>query len=95
MLGPDDLSYEDMARVMSDVLGKPVRFQPMPSEAFKARLLERGMSEAMAQANLDMWVAKSQGLDSAVPRPEATTPTTFHQWCEDVLKPRIVARVPA
>jgi uncharacterized protein YbjT (DUF2867 family) len=96
VLGPEDLSYEDMARVMSDVLGKPVRFQPIPGEAFKARLLERGMSEAMAQANLDMWVAKSQGLDNAVPRtPEATTPTTFRQWCEDVLKPRIVARVPA
>jgi uncharacterized membrane protein len=26
-------------------------------DAFKARLLQRGMSEAMAQANVDMWVA--------------------------------------
>jgi hypothetical protein len=25
------------------------------------------MSEVMAQANLDMWVAKSQGLDNADP----------------------------
>jgi hypothetical protein len=50
------------------VLGQPVRFQQIPGEAYKARLLERGMSEAMAQGNLDMLVAKDQGLDNAEPR---------------------------
>ena len=58
----------------------------------KARLLQRGMSEAMAQANLDMWVAYGKGLDTAEPRtPQSTTPTNFRQWCEDVLKPRVMA----
>jgi len=92
VLGPEDLSYNDMARIMSEVLGKPVRFQEIPGEAFKARLLQRGMSEAMAQANLDMWVAYNHGLDTAEPRtPQSTTPTTFRQWCEEVLKPRVMA----
>ena len=49
VLGPEDLSYHDMAQIMSEVLGKPVRFQQITGEAFKARLLQRGMSEAMAQ----------------------------------------------
>jgi uncharacterized protein YbjT (DUF2867 family) len=92
VLGPEDLSYNDMARIISEVLGKPVRFQEIPGEAFKARLLQRGMSEAMAQANLDMWVAYNHGLDTAEPRtPQSTTPTSFRQWCEDVLKPRVMA----
>jgi len=92
VLGPEDLSYNDMARIMSEVLGKPVRFQEIPGEAFKARLLQRGMSEAMAQANLDMWVAYNHGLDTAEPRtPQSTTPTSFRQWCEEVLKPRVMA----
>jgi len=92
VLGPEDLSYNDMARIMSEVLGRPVRFQEMPGEAFKARLLQRGMSDAMAQANLDMWVAYNQGLDTAEPRtPQSTTPTSFRQWCEEVLKPRVMA----
>jgi len=92
VLGPEDLSYNDMARIMSEVLGKPVRFQEIPGEAFKARLLQRGMSEAMAQANLDMWVAYNHGLDTAEPRtPQSTTPTRFRQWCEEVLKPRVMA----
>jgi uncharacterized protein YbjT (DUF2867 family) len=91
VLGPEDLSYNDMARIMSDVLGKPVRFQEIPGEAFKARLQQRGMSEAMAQANLDMWVAYNHGLDTAEPRtPQSTTPTSFRQWCEEVLKPRVI-----
>jgi uncharacterized protein YbjT (DUF2867 family) len=92
VLGPEDLSYNDMAQVMSEVLGTPVRFQQVPLEAFKARLLQRGMSDAMAQANLDMWAAYGQGLDTAEPRtPQSTTPTTFRQWCADVLKPAVLA----
>lgn len=90
VLGPEDLSYDDMARIMSEVLDKPVRFQRIPGDAFKSRLLQAGMSDAMAQATLDMWVAYDQGLDTLEPRtPESTTPTSFRQWCEDVLKPRV------
>jgi uncharacterized protein YbjT (DUF2867 family) len=92
VLGPEDLSYNDMAQIMSEVLGTPVRFQQLPGEAFKARLLQRGMSEAMAQGTLDMWVAKNHGLDNAEPRTaQSTTPTSFRQWCEDVLEPRVLS----
>jgi len=92
VLGPEDLSYNDMAQVMSEVLGTPVRFQQLPGEAFKARLLQRGMSEAMAQGTLDMWVAKNHGLDTAEPRTaQSTTATSFRQWCEDVLEPRVLS----
>jgi uncharacterized protein YbjT (DUF2867 family) len=92
VLGPEDLSYNDMAQIMSEALGKPVRFQQISGESFKTRLMERGMSEAMAQGNVDMWNAYNQGLDAAEPRtPESTTPTSFRQWCEEVLKPRLRA----
>jgi uncharacterized protein YbjT (DUF2867 family) len=93
VLGPEDLSFEDMAATMSDVLGRHVRFQQIPGDAFKDRLVAHGMSEPMAQALLDMALAKEAGLDNAEPRtPEATTPTTFREWCEDVLQPAL-ARV--
>jgi uncharacterized protein YbjT (DUF2867 family) len=92
VLGPEDLSFNDMAQIMSEVLGRPVRFQQVPAEAFKATLTGRGMSEAMAQGTVDMLVAKNQGLDNAEPRtPQATTPTSFRQWCEEVLKPAVFA----
>ncbi|WP_433385373.1 hypothetical protein [Dactylosporangium sp. CA-152071] len=47
------------------------------------------MSEPMAQAMVDMFLAKDAGLDNAEPRTPATTPTTFRQWCEEVLKPAL------
>jgi uncharacterized protein YbjT (DUF2867 family) len=90
LLGPEDLSHNDMARIMSDVLGQPVRYQRIPVEAYQTRLTGAGVSEAMAQALVDMAVAKDEGLDNGEPRtPESTTPTTFRQWCEEILKPAV------
>jgi uncharacterized protein YbjT (DUF2867 family) len=90
VMGPEDLSFNEMAAIMTDVLDRPVRFQRIPDDAYKARLLSFGMSEAMAQATLDMWTAYDEGLDLAEPRTAAsTTPTSFRQWCEDTLKPAI------
>jgi uncharacterized protein YbjT (DUF2867 family) len=92
VLGPEDLSFDDMAQIISEVLVKPVRFQQIPFEAFKARLTGFGMSEAMAQAMVNMMTAKNEGLDNMEPRtPESTTPTSFRQWCEEILKPAVLS----
>jgi len=92
VLGPEDLSYDDVAAIMSEVLARPIRFQRIPGEDLRAGLLGRGMSEPMAEATLEMWQAKDAGLDNGEPRtPPATTPTTFRQWCEDVLRPAVLA----
>ena len=90
VLGPEDLSFDDMAGIMSEVLGTPVRFQQIPGEAYKENMVRVGMSEAMAQGMLDMALAKDNGLDSTEPRtPESTTPTSFRRWCEEVLGPAV------
>jgi len=90
VMGPEDLSFNEMAAIITDVLDRPVRFQRIPDDEYKARLLSFGMSEAMAQATLDMWAAYDEGLDLEEPRTDAsTTPTSFRQWCEDTLKPAI------
>ena len=91
VLGPEDLSFNDMAAIISEVLGKPVRFQQISFEAFNAGFIERGASGAFAQGMTDMMRAKNEGLDNAEPRtPENTTPTSFRQWCEEVLKPAVL-----
>jgi uncharacterized protein YbjT (DUF2867 family) len=92
VLGPEDLSFNDMAQIMSEVLGKPVRFQQISFETFKARLIEQGVSEAMAQGVVDMMAAVNEGLNNAEPRtPQSTSPTSFRQWCEEVLKPAVLS----
>jgi uncharacterized protein YbjT (DUF2867 family) len=92
VLGPEDLTFNEMAQIISEVLGRPVGFQQTPMEAFKARMIGFGMSEAIAQGYVDMMTAKNNGLDNAVLRtPQSTSPTSFRQWCEDVLKPAVLA----
>ena len=90
--GPEDLSFNDMAGIMSAALGKTVRYQQIPFDAYTAGFIERGMSPAMARGMTDMAVAKDAGLDNYEVRTlESTTPTTFRQWCEDELKPAVLA----
>jgi uncharacterized protein YbjT (DUF2867 family) len=91
LLGPEDLSFNDMAQIMSQVLGRPVRFQQTSFEDYKARLTKHGMSEAMAQGMVAMMAAKNEGLDNSEPRTtESTSPTSFRSWCEKVLKPAVL-----
>jgi uncharacterized protein YbjT (DUF2867 family) len=91
LLGPEDLSFNDMAETVSEVLGTEVRFQQTTFEVYKDQFLGFGMSDAMAQGMTDMAWAKNQGLDNAVRRtPENSTPTNFRQWAEEVLKPALL-----
>jgi uncharacterized protein YbjT (DUF2867 family) len=88
VLGPEDLSLNDIAAITGEVLGRPIRYEQAPAAAYKAQLLKYGASEDFAQGLIDMYEAKDQGLDNSEPRtPETTTPTTYRQWCTEVLKP--------
>ena len=92
VLGPEDLSFTDIATTISDVLEKPVRFQQVPGDAYKAQLIQYGANEVFAQGVIDMLIAKDNGLDNAEPRTaENTTPTSFREWCEEVLKPAVLS----
>jgi uncharacterized protein YbjT (DUF2867 family) len=92
LLGPEDLSFNDMAEVMSDVLGKEVRFQQNTFEAYKERFVSFGMSDAMAQGMTDMAWAKNEGIDNGVQRtPENSTPTSFRQWADEALRPAVTS----
>ena len=92
MLGPEDLSPNQMAEILSDVLGKPVRFQQTTIEAFKTKMASFGMSEAFAQGYADMMTAKNEGIDNVASRAlAAETPTTFRQWCGAVLQPAVLS----
>ncbi|GAA5080185.1 NAD(P)H-binding protein [Streptomyces similanensis] len=89
-LGPEDLSPTDMARIAGEVLGTEVGYRRIPGAALKERLTGFGTTEAMAQATVDMFEAKNKGMDNAAPRtPESATPTTFRQWCAEVLRPAV------
>ncbi|GAA3542361.1 NAD(P)H-binding protein [Kribbella ginsengisoli] len=92
VLGPEDISAADMARIMSDVLGRPIRYERETLETLGARLTGFGLGDAFVGGMVDMMRAKENGLDDGVARTvENSTPTTFRQWCELVLKPAVNA----
>ncbi|NUP67463.1 MAG: NAD(P)H-binding protein [Nonomuraea sp.] len=88
VLGGDDLSYHDIADILTDVLGTPVRFRSGDRAAVKQFLIGRGFSEAMAQSMMDMDLAGERGINNITPRtPGHTTPTTFREFAEETIKP--------
>lgn len=90
VLGPENLSLADMAAIMSEVLGRPIRYERVPADAYETQLLKYGASEDFASGFLRMVAAKDAGLDLTVARtPENTTPTHFRTWCRDVLEPAL------
>jgi uncharacterized protein YbjT (DUF2867 family) len=89
IVGPDVLSFEEMALVMAQVLQRPVRFQQISGEAFKATLLRSGMSDAWAQGMVDIQAATDRGTYNSDAEP--TAPTSFRTWCEEVLRPAVLS----
>ncbi|MEU5386913.1 NAD(P)H-binding protein [Kitasatospora cineracea] len=92
VLGPEDLSGNDTAAVITDVLGFPVRYVQVEVASMEAAMLSFGASPGMARAMADMALAKIDGLDEGVVRTAGnSTPTTFRQWCTEVLRPAVDA----
>jgi len=94
VLGPEDLSRADMAAILSDVLGRGIRYEPGSRARTKQALIGAGFSDAIAQGLIDMDLAKEHGIDTALPRTaENSSPTSFRQWAEEVLEPALTSRI--
>lgn len=85
--GPEAISFDEMAETMTEVLGRPVRFQEITMADMRAAMIGRGASQGMADAMVAMLTAKNRGLDDMAGGPTPSlTPTTFAAWCRDVLR---------
>jgi uncharacterized protein YbjT (DUF2867 family) len=90
VLGGEDLSYQDIAAILTDVLGTPVRYERGDRAAVEQFLVGRGFSEAMARSMMDMDLAGERGINNAKPRTAAnTTPTTFREFAVEAVKPAV------
>jgi uncharacterized protein YbjT (DUF2867 family) len=92
VLGPQDLSPNDLARIMTAQLGRPVRYERQPLDELRTTLVGYGLNEAFVQGIADMKRAKDQGLDAGVARtPDTASPTGFEQWCAQTLRPAVLS----
>ncbi|MFD6466512.1 NAD(P)H-binding protein [Streptomyces goshikiensis] len=92
VLGPRDVSPNDLARIMTEQFGRPVRYERQPFDEMYTTLVGYGLNEAFVQGIVDMKRAKDQGLDAGVTRtPDTASPTGFEQWCAETLKPAVLS----
>ncbi|WP_329500806.1 NAD(P)H-binding protein [Kitasatospora herbaricolor] len=92
VLGPQDLSPNEVARIMTEQLGRPVRYERRPLDEMYSTLVGYGLNEEFVQGIVDMKRAKDEGLDAGVTRtPDTGSPTGFEQWCARTLKPAVLS----
>jgi uncharacterized protein YbjT (DUF2867 family) len=84
--GPEDLSYAQVASIVSRATGRPLRAEQIPDDQMRSGLRAAGLGDAQVDAILGM----STGLrDDFVPENErtilTTTPTTLASWAHEHL----------
>lgn len=90
--GPADLSGDQAAAILADVLDRPVRHVLVSPEQTRDAFVGMGASPAFADAYVEMYQGFTHDPTPAEPRsPETTTPTTLAEWANEVLKPLVTA----
>jgi uncharacterized protein YbjT (DUF2867 family) len=88
LIGPEDLSMNEMAAMISEVIGREVRYERMSWEVFSERLTASGMSPSFVNGYVAMMRAKDEGMDVEAARDVSQrTRTSFRRWCENELQP--------
>ncbi|WP_309065369.1 NAD(P)H-binding protein [Microbacterium sp.] len=82
--GPADLSWNEVAAILTDELGRPVAARRIADDEMRAAYLGMGMSPAWADAMLGMSTGLREGFVPEQQRTVAsTTPTTLRSWVRD------------
>ncbi|MFH9657036.1 NAD(P)H-binding protein [Streptomyces sp. NPDC017248] len=87
VFGPDRLTPDGMARVMTEELGRPVAYRRVSIEDYAALLRSRGAGDRAVRDVTEMLAAQDHGIYDADWAAAEPTPTDFRTWCRDVLKP--------
>lgn len=80
LLGPEDLSYNDMAAELTRELSRPVRYEAMPPGAYADLLVSMGQSEDAARGLVNMFEYLAHGYQTDAAADRSLTPTTLAQW---------------
>ena len=93
--GPADLSFDDVAGILSNVLGRKIAFVQCEPQELRKMLLDNAISENVADSMLEMYAAaETRRLRPIQPRAaETTTRTTLEEFAHNVLLPTMTVPV--
>ena len=87
--GPEDLSWDDVARILTEATGKPVEAEQIPDDAMRGGLTQAGMNDRQIDALMGMSTGLREGFTPEQPRDvTTTTPTTLRAFVADHIRPR-------
>jgi hypothetical protein len=90
--GPADLSWDDVAGILTDAVGHPVKAERIPDAALREGLEQAGMNDKQIEALMGMSTGLRDGFTPEQPRDATTTtPTTLGAWVADHIRPRRAA----
>jgi uncharacterized protein YbjT (DUF2867 family) len=90
LLGPRDVSYTEIAKVVGAAIGKPgLGYMQAPAMMLKPALMRMGLSGSMVDLLLEMSEALNNGYMTPLEARSAenSTPTTVETWVAEVFVP--------
>jgi len=92
VVSPDAYTPVDVARVVGEVLERPIEFRHIPPKEYGEMMLRHGASEGVAQAMVEMARAQNEGFyDTEPATSERADSIGLREWCEQVLRPAVLA----
>lgn len=92
ILGPEKISHNRIAEIVSRLIGKPVQHVVVPPEALKGGLVAAGISDHVANLFLEMSEASIKGLlDQCVGDELRQGTTTLQEFAEETFLPAYLA----
>ncbi|GAA3360872.1 NAD(P)H-binding protein [Streptomyces antimycoticus] len=86
LTGPESLSFADQVRIIGEVVGRPLRYEEIPPEAARERMVGDFLTPEMADSLLRVFaelVDRPQTVSPEVERITGRPGRTFAQWVED------------
>ena len=87
LTGAELFTIGEMVKVISDVLGKPIRYVDIPPVAAKLFMLKTGMDKVLVNALMEMLASlrrnKGAIVTDTVQRLTGNPPRTFEGWCRE------------
>jgi uncharacterized protein YbjT (DUF2867 family) len=89
LFGPDRLTPDGMAEVISQELGRPVAYHRMTLDDYASMLRSQGACDQAVKDRIEMNSAQGSGIYDVDWPSAKSAATDFRAWCRAVLKPAV------
>lgn len=86
LTGPEALTQAEQVRIIGEAIGRPLRFEEVPPEAARQRMLAEGWPDAVVNGMLDAWAGfavEPEAVTSTVEELTGAPARTFREWAAD------------